>query len=180
MYVSTPGAPSAGDGMRYAVVTRLQYKLTRQKPGSREYEVTDHAISLALSPRRAAVSAAYLERNVRRDARRILGRSRWRVLVDSFTSDATFGREVEEGAHAALVNRVYTPEAFAIAADLRRCIEARVVARLGLKGVRCLSGLIDGETPYETASAMGVSSRTVDRLRGAVREIASAFLAKEA
>ncbi|HEX8691414.1 MAG TPA: hypothetical protein VF746_03140 [Longimicrobium sp.] len=180
MYFSSPGASSAGDGVRYAVVTRLQDQLTRKKPGSRAYEILDRAISLTLSSRRAVVSAAYLERNVRRDARRILARARGRTVVDPFTPDTVIGRAVEQGLHPALVENVSTPEALAVASSLRRAIEARVVARLGLRGLRCLTGLIDAETPQETADALGVSSRTVDRLRLSVRDIASALVAQEA
>ena len=180
MHLSTLGTPSAGDGLRYAVVTRLQDQLTRYQPGSRAYDLIDRAISLSLSRRRAAVSAGLLERNVRRDARRILARSRARLAVEDFTPDSFFGRQVEAGMFPALVETVATPEAFAIAADLRRAIEARVVARLGLRGLRCLFGLIEEETPAETAQALGVSSRTVDRLRARVRDIVSAFMAEEA
>lgn len=180
MYISTLGATSAGDGLRYAVVSRLQDQLTRHQPGSHPYEVTDHAISLALNPGRAAVSKAYLERNVRRDARRILSRSRKRFVVDSFTPDTSLGREIARGEHRALVESVSTPESIAAAALLRRAIEVRVAACLGEQGLRCLAGMIDGETARETAVALGVSTRTMDRMRERVRTVAEALVAREA
>jgi hypothetical protein len=176
----TPGATSApGGGIRYAVVRRLQDRLSQAAPGSHNYEVAERAITLALSPRRTADTPEHLERNVRRDAHRILTRARRRTFTDPMTPDTPFGREVEEGTHSAAVCPDPSPEELCEAADLQRGIEHRVGAHLGARGLRCLSGLLDGESPDETAAALGTAPRTVDRLRVKVHAIARRFLKRQ-
>jgi hypothetical protein len=177
MYDPISGASSAPeDGLRYAVVQHLQEQLANARPGSHAYEVADRAITLALSPRRNPAVPEYLERNVRRDARRILARSQRRVITDPMTPDTALGREIEAGLHPAAVDRRHNPEQSCSVSDLQTKLERRVGAHLGTRGLRCLAGLLAGESPRETAAALGSAPRTVDRLRAKVREIARRFL----
>lgn len=178
MSTPPPGASSAlGTGVRFAAVRQLQERRSRFVPGSFAYDIADHAITLALSPRRPTPNPGYLQRNALRDARRVLARAGKRIRTDALTPDTPLGREIEAGVHPGAIESITTPESLAASALLLRCIKRHVSTRLGSRGLRCLSGLLEGESPDESAAALGVSPRTADRVRAQVRAVVRECLA---
>src|SRR5438034_1489271 len=70
----------------FRTIRRLQRIRDRRDPGSLSCERLDHAITLAMSPRRDG--DPHLMRNVRRDARRVLARRETRLGAIELNLDA--------------------------------------------------------------------------------------------
>lgn len=173
MSSTPPGVPSdAGAGVRFDAVLHLQKRLERTRPDSDAHERADLALYLVLSDRRQADTARSLIRNACRDARKLLVRRRQRVTTDPLTGDTPLGLAAVHGKLPACVIRE-TPLDLLIAADLERRIRSDVRAAHGARGVRVLDALLSGESVQDTASALDVSLRTVERLRLAVRSSAA-------
>ncbi|WP_245238193.1 hypothetical protein [Streptomyces roseochromogenus] len=162
------------DDVRVSVMRRL-YQKQEQRPWDGEWQdLLDTALDLTLGHKRAADNAAYLCRNVIRDARRTLHRSAassreaaaCRPLADAarrrvctLTND---GRPTAE-----MVTQA-SPEAWAIAEETFRELR-EFAAGLGAHGLGCLQGMLDRVPASASAKQTGVSIATVERTRRAIR-----------
>jgi hypothetical protein len=175
--------------VRLAVVSRLQSFLRYAHPGTEIPDAAEHAILLALNPRRKVVNGPFLFRNVLRDARRILARRGREVslhgLVDesgSTSSDALADgvEHHDDRGHERLQALCHhqTPEAIACAKELEDALRRQLDACRPGAGA-CLDGLLAGETAAETASRTGVPLGTVNQLRTMVREKARRLTTEE-
>jgi hypothetical protein len=157
----------------FRTILRLQRLRDHRDPGSLSGERLDHAITLAMSARRAG--DRHLMRNVRRDARRVLARrfSRLRAIemnIDALDAAATADDE-------ALPSEKYlsagpmTPEAVFTRKELCRELEVRVRR---FDGFATLIGLVEGLTLAQIAAETGVSLSTTKRCTARIREAATA------
>jgi hypothetical protein len=153
------------------VVERCQRHLKLLEPGSEAAEITEHAISLALSPRRPDKQSELLLGDVLRDARRTVVRSKARHL--RLVSDV--GRFAEQGIATGGLSGFAdqdTPELRLLARELIELLRTRA-QELGGTAPRILAGLLVDETELETAAAAGVSRSTVTRVRRTLRAYAT-------
>jgi hypothetical protein len=143
---------------------QLQGKQKTLSPGSVKYEIVEHALDLALKPRRR--TDEFLVRNLLRDSRRILARqaaNRRKVQLD----DAAVALL---DTSAALVE-TSTPESLLRAKQLLHQIRAAVMP-FSRHAARVLEGLVIGESLAETAADCGISTVRVNQLRRLVRDAA--------
>ncbi len=161
---------------RWAAVEQLQRRCANRDPSSFEFEVADHAISLALNPNRPI--DAFFARNVHRDAKSIVARRRRRVrsrFVPLYgrghDNELALSADVEDG---------LTKDNAALCDLERSCISADAYARLRAAlekrnryAPACLDGWRDGQEASETAAALGISRDYVKKLRCLIREIAA-------
>jgi hypothetical protein len=153
------------------VVKRCQRHVKLLEPGSEAAEVTEHAISLALSPNRPEKQAELLLGDVLRDARRTVVRSKSRHL--RLVSEV--GRFAEQGISTGAVSGYSdheTPEQRVLARALLELLRTRA-QELGGAAPRVLAGLLVDETELETAEAAAVSRSTVTRVRRSLREFSA-------
>lgn len=169
--------------VHFDVVRSLQNRFSVLPPGSEDAEITEHAISLALSPARKEANPDFLRRDVLRDARRIYRRSPDRKVI--YLSPAVFldyqDDDGEVGARTAVpvpVDRD-TPEKIAVARELEQRIRA-AASTLDPLAERCLDGLFLGEQEWETAAAIGTPPARVKRLRTRIRKVAIGIIAGDA
>lgn len=180
MSTPTPGvACDASVGVRFDAALHLHARICRVQPGGDSHEIADLALTLVLNPRREAREPAFLARNAWRNARTLLNRRRRRVVTDPLGEDTPLGAAIARGALPGAV-RSDTPLDHAIARDLERRIRQRVGIELGSRGERVLDALLAGASTVETARAVGTSTRTVERLRRRVREIAASVVDRRA
>ena len=143
---------------RTSVVNSLQVIASRHNPGSYEYELTDHAVDLALSPDRASGNPAYLTRNVKRDAARFL-KYKQDPTVFLSTLEARLRKKATGDAEPASVETVLppakTPEPVdeLVAAELE--FKVRSVVKSLPIGEECLDAMLE----HETAKRHGESPR---------------------
>jgi polyhydroxyalkanoate synthesis regulator phasin len=167
---------SAPDGFRFDAVSKLYSIIQHADPGSEKALIAEHAIDLALNPGRD-VDPAYFLRNVWRDARRVTRRQRSAHPVESW--DALAG-DLASGTRAAdstirlsLVQFTdnNTPEAQAIANQIEQRLRV-TVSSIDANALRCLEGMLDGESVEQTARAAAIPNRRVKRLRQRIRAAA--------
>lgn len=153
---------------RWPAVSRLQFLTGKLSPGTETFENLDHALSLALSPRRTSHSP-WLLRNLRSDARRIRSRQRRMVQMSSLYGPGENG----DGDCWDVVSHEPTPPEIAEANELERNIRARA-ARLAF-GESCFDGMLAGESTEESSVRLGISTRRVVYVRAKIRMIAGAL-----
>jgi DNA-directed RNA polymerase specialized sigma24 family protein len=160
----------------YDVVARLHQMVASSPPGSERAEIAEYGIGLALSPRRPAKAGPLMLHDVWRNAAHNYRRAdrRRRALANRLTAFAPAGGVP---ATTGRTNQRDDPAAIVEAADL----EARIrrIAQTIPHGLRCLDGLLDGETAGETAVAAGISPRTVHRTRDQLRAATRRLLLDE-
>jgi hypothetical protein len=178
MYPPLPAACIAAPpatGIRLQVVYRLQQKYFGLTPGSPFRDVLDLAMSLALSPRRAATDPERLYAGAIRDAEKLIRRRARRCVVDPLDGDTGLSRAIRAGRISGAAIHV-GPEHLMAAVSLRAGIRARVMSNLGRNGLRCLDALLADEPVVITAVGLELPLRTLERLRADVRREARAFL----
>ncbi|WP_425245413.1 hypothetical protein [Streptomyces sp. NEAU-NA10] len=167
--------------VRIDAMCRL-YEMYEQGPRDTEFlDKIDTALNLALGENRAADNAYYLCRNLLRDARRTIYRSRENARAAAAgrpLADARHRRLVSYGTdgsvHADLISCV-TPEESAIADEIIEHLHDHA-ASIGAHGPSCLQGLLRGESAAATARRTGVSVSTVERARRSLREFTEALV----
>jgi hypothetical protein len=162
---------------RTSVIEALLAAADRFSPGQAAFEDADLAITLALSPRRSATTAAFLMRNVKRDARRIRKR-RPRVIPfsslerDGANSDNAEDKSLEGNLPPSNCPR---PDDEVAAADMQRFIRDHV-APLPY-GAACFDAMLERESPDDTADRLGMPVHRVHRTRADIRRYARPLLA---
>jgi hypothetical protein len=168
---------AAFEPARWAVVSQFQRRYGNRDVNSFEFEIADHAISLALNSGRPF--DAYFARNAWRDAKSIVLRQRRRKqarFVPLYRqaeegNDLEFSGEVQD-ALAAQDGGSHDAEHVLVWADayshLRDALDRR-----NRYAVRCLDGWRDGETEQETSAALGISRDYVKKLRRLIRDTAA-------
>lgn len=147
--------------VRWDVLQDLYSRLQKLTPGTKEAEIAEHAISLALNPRRQSKDATFFLYDVLDNAKHSILRTQTRrnALLKKFTAYS-----------AHVVHNYETPEAICIAQEIEAKIR-EAAGKLGPNIVRCLDGMLVGESVSQTAAACGISRRSVDRARQKIREI---------
>ncbi|MBD2005422.1 MULTISPECIES: hypothetical protein [Cyanophyceae] len=150
-----------------ALLRQLYLRLQRLAPGTREYEITDRAISLALNSGRQSRSVEFLFHDVLRNAQHSILRTYARrvVFLKNFTAYS---------AQALDSINEKTPEANCIASEMEDKIR-EALAQDGSELINCFDGMLVGESIAETAARCGISRRSVDRARQKIREISRSF-----
>ena len=152
--------PSSID-VRWRVVQSLQTELSDLNPGTSWHDDVELAITLALSPGRAAENPAFLRRNVIRDARRIRTRkqhpSLFSELSNASEDGGEGGRAVEDRLRPSTVAQ---PIEHLVAQELQDDLRA-AVSTVPLGSV-CLDAKLRGETISETARRLGVPRHRLD------------------
>lgn len=155
---------SSQSDVRWTVAGKLYSRLQTLPPGTREAEVTEHAISLALNSGRQSKNATFFFYDVLRNARHSTGRTQVRHSV-------LFNNLAAHSAQALDSVDYKTPEALCIADEIEDKIRD-AAARSGPHTVHCFDGMLAGESVTETARRCGISTRSVERARQRIREIA--------
>ena len=157
---------------QFQVVLGLQKQTLSKDIGSYTADVAERAILYALSPTRNP-SGAFLRFDVLRDARKSVGRGRRRERE----VNAKVHSIIERGGRVAGIGTIdwVTPETEYLGNELEQRIHDAVAVE-GPVAIRCLEGLIDGESIGETAAALATSLSSVDRGRKSVRTITRALL----
>ncbi len=155
-------------GVRRDALLLLYRRLGRNEAARdrRSSEITDHALTLTLSQKRAVTSAPFLAQDALRDARRIYSRRQ-----DPLLRATRFDTHPEENLPPPFIEApTMRPDRIAEARELvARITEA--VADLP-HGPGCLEGIALGESVEESASRLGLSPRQVRYARQLVREMA--------
>jgi len=147
----------------------LQKRVFRSSPGSEREDAAERAISLALLNGTRRHDPCYFERNLRRDGRRSMIRSkqRTRYMLARVTGVARTG-----GCTCIAEGTAASPEAEYMATALYHQLLC-AAANTGRHGPRVLHGMLSGEPVEVTAARAGVSTRTVIRTRNAVKAAAT-------
>jgi hypothetical protein len=163
--------PKLSQDIRWDVVEKLYSRLQRLTPGTQEAEAIDHAITLALNPERQAQNVSFLVYDVLRNARYSRRRTQKRCgeLSKKLNVYAT-----QTAAHL----NCKTPEAICIAQEIEVKIR-ETLAQRDSHIMRCFEGMLLGESISETATACGISRRSVDRARQKIRTISRPFFFEE-
>ena len=149
---------SANLAARLSAVETLQRLRARHVPGSARFDEIDHAIDLALKPKRAV--GAFLVRNVLRDARRVLRRRRGRRRL---TLESNY--VITPGEPASIIDRLVdlaSPEDEVSTFDLVREALARS-PEIGRQS-RLLQYLIEGRSMREVADLLAISPAYASQL----------------
>lgn len=154
--------PSSSDA-RWVVASQLYLRLQKLTPGTKEAEITEHALSLALNPKRKPKNATFFFHEVLRNARYSIQRTQTR-------RSALFEQLATHPAPATDNIDYKTPEAICIAWEIEAKLR-EAAAQNSPHTVRCLDGMLAGESVSETAAACGLSRRSVNRARQKIREI---------
>ncbi|MDZ7966592.1 MAG: hypothetical protein RM368_16705 [Nostoc sp. DedSLP03] len=153
--------------VRWDVLKVLYSRLQRLTPGTKEAEITEHALSLALNYKRQSKNVKFfLYKDVLNNAKYSILRTQARrsALYQKLTAYSVYG-----------VGNYETPEAICIAYELEFSIR-KAVKQLDPKILRCLDGMLVDESIAETAVACGISRRSVERARHKIREISQSIL----
>lgn len=157
----------------YGVAGKL-YSLIHQLPeGSEQAEIAEHAIGLALSPRRPRKDGPLFLHDVWRNGAHNFRRAERRRRALKRRLREASSQLTARGFRAPPDDE---PEEVAVAADLEDRIRWTIVP-LSPHSLRCLDGMLTGETVAETAAAVGVAPRTIDRTRRAIRDATQQLLA---
>lgn len=177
-----PRSSSSFSPSALAVAHNLYDRLTNFHTGSDRAEIYELAISYALSPGRTQQNPKFLTHDVLRDARKTFFRRQRREhkLVEEI--GAAVGPTQTKGVEQVLASSNMVAglslvdnkplEDRLVTIELEQEIRYGVSA-LGAKAIRCFDGLLSGEEIQETATALGSSTRTVDRYRKKIRGVAS-------
>lgn len=167
-------------------------------PGSHSSSYLELAIDYALSPRRQQRQAAFLESDVLRNAKFARGRSA-RLEADAMVEVAAFSAPSHQkfngwlrcnlrvpqqsterpGVHTrgpggriagTATAEFTTPEHIAVVRDLEERLRASVATESHPLTSSVLDGMLGEETVSESATRLGVSCRTIDRLRARIRD----------
>lgn len=153
--------------IQWDVIQSLQSLCNVHSPGSKQFEECDKAISLALSPDRMVNQ--YLERNVRRDARRSLERTSRDICFSDFCSTSRESGFSGDSGYSiiSVPTREASPEEYLIAKELLGVVYSAISQ---IKhGKECLNGLLSGETVKETASRIGITRHKVEYAKRNIR-----------
>lgn len=165
---------------RWAVVEQIQRRRTHRTPGSFEFEVADHAVSLALNRNRPVDE--FFARNALRDAKSVVLRRQRRQQArfvplygrgengdELALSPEIQGAMAQGGSSFSVTERAFIwGEAYA---QLRAALEA-----LNRYAAACLDAWRNGEGEQETAAALGISREYVKKLRRLIRETVATML----
>ena len=164
----------------FRVAEILYGRVASLPPGSEEAETAEYAILYALSDRRTPLNEPFFLHDVLRDARKSVFRDRRRQVEVVQKLGRALSPSIRSGRVGILASGgtisgfglvvTSSPEDEYLAQELEQEIRARA-ACWGPVAERCLDGMLVGETVRETADALDVSPRTVDRTRERIRAI---------
>ncbi len=139
---------------RFRAIETLYSFLDRHDCGTQRFDEIDHAIDLALEPRRKV--DRYFVRNVIRDAERVIRRRRRRqrltLETDYFAAAASNGEQLSLA--DLLTDRVSPPDERAALDIVQHAIRSD---GSHARGRQVFRSLVDGCTTRETADTVGVS-----------------------
>lgn len=150
--------------INWDVVAQLYRLLLRQSlrnPGSREAEITEHAIDLVLNRKEPLPKQEYLFYNALKNAEF----SRRRSYQRQYNFLRQISRQIKNNFHN------QTPESYYVYEEIYSTIIKRIDAMNPI-WIRCLEGMLIKESIAETAIACGISHRSVNRARKQIRKIA--------
>ncbi len=165
---------------RESVIRSLQTTAGKHPPGTEKYERADLAISLALSPDRAAESAPFLMRNVQRDARRILNHRPQRetfftTIEHAASATSAAGNEPVTVEDLLPPSRHPGPVEEAQAAELEDKVRTAVTPLPN--GEECFDAMLNEEAAGSTAARLDIPVHRVHRTRDYIRRRARRVLA---
>lgn len=170
------------------VVESLQASIESTVPGSLEHDTAEYAIRYALSKSRKPSQESFFLFDVLRDARKSVLRHRHRdtKLLEKIRCKLSPSvRRNDIGILASCKNVAgtgvtsnCTPEDEWLAKELEGRIRERV-STLGSKVSRCYEGMLLDESAKQTAKALNVSERTVNRYRRAIQEVTRRILEED-
>lgn len=149
-----------------SVILTLQESTRSKAPGSWAAEVEEKALDYAVQrpPVSVDLESPYLLFDLRRNARTAVRRnSDRRSVVD-------VARQIDQSSHSADVfdqvigNQIY------------RQVHVAVTQAFGLRGAVVLHGMVEDRSTTQIALQLGVSKRTVERLRTQVQQFARTFM----
>ena len=144
-----------------AQLYRLLLKQNQRNPGSREAEITEHAIDLVLNRKEPSPKQEYLFYNALKNAEFSKRRS--------YQRQYNFLRQISKQTKNNFHNQ--TPESYYVCEEIYSTITKRINA-INPSWIRCLEGMLIKESISETAIACGISHRSVNRARKHIRKIA--------
>jgi hypothetical protein len=165
------------EAARASAIETLQNIRDRFSPGSFYFDVADHAIDLALSPRRNA--DGFLVRNTWRDSKRILSRQKKDSpiilsLDDEFSVNGHDGSDSEEiSLHDRCASSMFTPDQMCSENDL----ESALRQRLGdsIPALFALDCLKHGGTAKDFSQETGLSASYFKKLKKTISAAAAAL-----
>ena len=155
---------------RLLVYEQLQRHQRILPPGSKRYEIVEHALDLALNDGHRA--HRFLLRNLVRDSRRILERQagkRPTIIIDEIATWTQTPSPLVDNAN---------PETLLLQKQQLDLIRQDIAPHSSY-AVRVLEGLILGESLRETAEACGMSTSRVNQLRRYIRQAGLALCEQE-
>lgn len=152
---------------RWMVVSKLQERRAKAQPGSRDEQIVERALDLALSEQRTQQNPNYLYRDVMRNATYAHDRGlrRYGVALSRSATSGTTSKDVQSGTAI----DAGTSSGVVEADDLRRYLIARADS-LGAQGVPFLERLLDGESPTAAGISVGISRATAYRYVAALKK----------
>ncbi|MEU7003255.1 hypothetical protein [Nonomuraea sp. NPDC046570] len=157
---------------RWVVVAKLQARRSKVRPGSRDEQIIERAIDLALSDRRTQQDPDYLYKNVLRNATYAHDRSGRRACASllRYCGDV----DICLADNSIDVVATGTVEEDAEATELHQHL-TNVAAGLGNHGVTFLEHLMTGRRPTEAGLAVGISKATAYRTWATLKKHAVAW-----
>lgn len=151
---------------RWTVVVRLQERRAKVVPGSRDEQIIERAIDLALSDQRTQQDPEYLYRDVMRNATFAHDRAvrRFREVLSRLGADSAFSNDED----ASDIIDTCTPDQAVEATELYHDLHT-VAVKLGPHGQPFLEQILSGKRPTEAAIAVGISRATAYRFFATLR-----------
>lgn len=152
---------------QFRAIEELQILRSKHPPGSRQHEIADKAIDLALNESRS--DDEYLTRNAYRDARRTLDRQAKKYTffsIEAANDDAIDGKLPDD--FIGYLSDPASPESELFAEQINQHI---LRSSLGPTSTiaRVFQGMVDGRTAKQTASELSVGPSRVAQYRSKIR-----------
>lgn len=151
---------------QFLAVEHFQSLRDKHAPGSRQYEIADKAIDLALNHSRA--DDDFIERNAYRDARRTVDRrskKREFLSIDAASDEAVY--QLPDQYFYRIEDKA-SPESILLA---KEALQQALPPNQGNPGnaERILQGMVDGESARETAQVLDISPSRIAQQRVAIK-----------
>lgn len=162
---------------RLSAIQTLQSIRSRYNPGSFKFDVADHAIDLALSPRRSA--DGFLVRKTLRDAKRILARQKeagptMLSLDEEFSTNGNDGGDNEViSLHDRCASPTLSPDQICSENDLNDVLRQRLGdSSPALTALECV---VHGDTARDFSRETGMSPSYFKKLKKTIQREAAAL-----
>ncbi len=162
---------------RISAIQTLQSYRNRYNPGSFYFDVADHAIDLALSPRRKA--DGFLVRNAWRDSKRILSRQNKNgptmlSLDEEFSINGHDGGESEEiSLHDRCASPALKPDQACVESDFENSLRQRLGNTAPAQAA--LDCVKRGDAAMDFYRATGMSNSYFKKLKKTIQQEAAAL-----